>query len=240
MPAHKILIAEDNPDWSELLDVLLQGDRFEVFKASTGRLALVLAARHLPDIAVVDIRLPDMNGQELCAKLRALPGLERLPVVALSSFTAEKIKSLELGVDAFVSKLSGQTELVPTLEALLRRVQMDTGVLVKGDLRLDPRGNSVHLGQQPVCTLTRKEFLFLYTLVRRSPAPVSREELRQSVMHDEGGAAESRALEMLVTRVRRRLGHPLSDRIKGSRSFGWLYVPQAGRAPVPQSGSVAR
>src|SRR6185295_2688917 len=177
----------------------------------------------------LDIRLPDMNGQELCRRLRELPGLERLPIVALSSFTAEKVKSLELGVDAFVSKVSGQTDLLPTLEALLRRVQMDTGLLLRGDLKLDPRGNSVHLNGKPIATLTRKEFHFLYTLVRRSPAPVSRAELRESILHQEGSDSfESRALEMLVTRIR------------GSRSFGWLYLPTADPVAAPEPKSVAR
>ena len=240
MPTHKILVAEDNPEWSELLDLILERKRFEVLQASTGRQALQLAAKHLPDLAILDIRLPDINGQDLCRQLRQIAGLERLPIVALSSFNAEKVKSLELGVDAFVSKVSGQTELLPTLEALLRRVQMDTGLLVRGDLKLDPRGNTVHLGGKLIATLTRKEFLFLYTLVRRSPAPVSRAELRDNILHQENlDTLESRALEMLVTRMRRRVGKALADRIRGSRSFGWLYLPLAEPVtpgPVAKAG----
>lgn len=227
MPTYRILVAEDNPEWSELLQILLESPRYQVMRADSGRQALALAFKTPPDAAVLDIRLPDMSGQDLCRRLREIAGLECLPIVALSSFSAEKIRSLELGVDAFVSKVTGQTELVPTLEALLRRVQMDSGVLVKGDLRLEPRGNAVMLGDKTVATLSRTEFLLLYVLVKRSPAPVSKAELRRSVLHHDGEDHESRALEMLMTRTRRRLGKPLSERIRGSRSFGWLYLAQA-------------
>lgn len=234
--AKRILVVEDNPDWTALLAVLLDSPSFEVVQAGTGKQALALAAKTPPDVAVLDIRLPDTSGQQLCRDLRLLPGLDRLPIVALSSYPVEKVKSLELGVDAFVSKVTGQTDLLPTLEALLRRVQMDTGVLERGDLRLEPRGNAVLLTDKPVATLTRKEFLFFYRLVFKSPEPVSRAELRQ-VLQEEI-ADGSRALDMLVARTRKRLGKTLADRIRGSRSFGWMYLAQA-RSDSPAARTVA-
>lgn len=233
MPSYKILHAEDDPEWAELLSARLASTPYQVFRAATGQQAVSLAGRIGCDLAILDIKLPDMSGHDLCRKLRELPGLERLPVIVLSSHPLEKVKSLKIGADAFVSKISGAAEILPTMEALVRRVQMDTGVLLRGDLRLDPRGNAVFLEDRLVATLTRKEFVFFYALVKKSPEPLSKDELTKNILHQEGDADESRSMEMLATRTRKRLGKLLAGRISGSRKFGWLYLSQ----PLPEQSA---
>lgn len=232
MPIYKILHAEDDPEWTQLLSARLSQASFQVFRAATAQQALATAAKVLPDLVILDIMLPDLSGHELCRSLRRIPGLDRLPVIVLSSHRLEKIKSLRIGADAFVSKTSGAADILPTVEALLRRVQMDCGILSKGDLRLDPRGNAVYLDEKLVATLTRKEFLFFYAIVKKSPEPISKSELRGGILHQGGGAEESRSLEMLVTRTRKRLGAVLPQRVSGSRNFGWLYSPSP-ESPSP-------
>lgn len=226
MPTCKILLVEDDDEWAELVGYMLTSAHYRPFRAARGEEAIALAAKLLPDLAVIDIALPDISGHELCVKLRAIRGLERLPIVVLSGHKPEKLRSLEIGADAFVSKVTGRSELLPTLRALLRRVQMDTGVLVRGDLKLDPRGNAVFLDEKLAATLTRNEFLFFYAVVKSSPEPVSSERMRNEVLHHEGIPEESRSLEMLVARTRKRLGRLLAGRVRGSRRFGWIYLPE--------------
>lgn len=229
MEVYRILLVDDDDDWLQILKDRLDPERYRVFYAPNAEKAIEAAVRANPDLAILDIRLPDLSGHELCARVRGIPGLERLPIIAWSAFPIEKIRSLNIGADGFVSKASGKSDLRASIEALLRRVALDTGVLIKGDLRLDPRGNLVLLDGEAVAALTRKEFLFFYAIVKKSPEAVSRQELRDHILHQDGDVWESRALEMLVTRTRKRLGQPLSERIRGSRRFGWVYLPDPGR-----------
>lgn len=233
MAPYRILVADDDSDWARIVAGLLKGGLYEVSWAATGEEALVLASTNPPDLALLDIRLPDMTGQELCVRLRELPGLERLPIVAFSAYRQEKVDSLNIGADAFVGKSAVETDLVPTLEALLRRVRMDLGVLVKGDLRLDPNSHSVYQEDQLVANLTRKEFLFFYALVKNGPKAVARDELMRQVSSTVADAGESRALDMLATRTKRRLGKALGARVRSSRNFGWCYLFEPGAGPDP-------
>ncbi len=223
MPSYKILHVEDDKDWADLLARWLSSRPFRLYRAPSGEEAVSLAEKVAPDLAILDIRLSDMSGHDLCRRLRELPGLERLPIIALSIYDPERLKSLRVGADAFVSKAAAESELLPTMEALLRRVQMDLGVVEKGDLRIVPQENAVFLGGKPVGTLSRMEFLLLHALVKNSPEPLSARVIREEILRSKARAKDSRSLEMLVARTRRRLGRALAGRVKGSRKFGWYY-----------------
>src|SRR5262245_31484122 len=101
MASYKILHAEDDDDWADLVERRLSAPKFRVERAESGARAIALAGKLVPDLAVLDIQLSDMSGRDLCERLRELPGLERLPVVVLSAHTIEKVKSLRIGADAF-------------------------------------------------------------------------------------------------------------------------------------------
>ena len=111
MTSYKILVADDEVGWTELLNAELSTGPYEVVTAPSGGSFLELAGSISPDLAIVDLHLPDMSGQEVCEKLRRLPGLERIPIIALSAYRTEKIQSLNLGADAFVSKNAGGEEI---------------------------------------------------------------------------------------------------------------------------------
>jgi len=226
MPSYKILHVEDDKDWADLLARWLSSRPFRLYRAPSGEEAVSLAEKVAPDLAILDIRLSDMSGHDLCRRLRELPGLERLPIIALSIYDPERLKSLRVGADAFVSKAAAESELLPTMEALLRRVQMDLGVVEKGDLRIVPQENAVFLGGKPVGTLSRMEFLLLHALVKNSPEPLSARVIREEILRSKARAKDSRSLEMLVARTRRRLGRALAGRVKGSRKFGWATRPK--------------
>jgi len=230
VPPFRILLVDDNEDWFHILRRCLEAPEYLISYFATAEAAITGAASLNPQLAILDVHMPDLSGHELCARLRLIPGLERLPVLSWSAYPMEKVKSLNIGADGFVSKTSSKTVLKATVAAILRRVALDTGLILRGDLSLDPRANSVSLDGRPVASLTLKEFLFFSAIVEKSPEPVSRDELHDR-LHQVGDALESRALETLVTRIRRRLGRPLADRIRGSRRFGWIYLPDAGPRP---------
>lgn len=227
MACFNILHVEDDEVWAKLVSEMFADSPYRIQRAASGVQALDMASKTPPDVVILDIELPDISGYELLQRLRRLPGLESPPAVAFTSHHQEKILSLRMGADAFVSKAEGGGDLLPTVEALMRRIEMDTGVLVRKNIRLDPRRSSVYLDDRFVATLTAKEFLFFYALVKKSPEPISDAQLRREILHDDGGFDESRALVMLATRTRKRLGQILAERIRGSRRFGWRYdVPQ--------------
>ena len=116
-------------------------------------------------------------------------------------------------------------------------MRLDTGILVKEDVKLDPRGNLVYLRESLIATLTRNEFLFLYLLVKHAPAPVSKKDLMRQILHREDETGESRALDVLASRTKSRLGKVFAERIKSSRRFGWMYVSlEQSPTPQPRSG----
>lgn len=218
----KLLHVDDENEWARLVDRLFSGTGYQIYRSSTGAQALDLAAKLLPDIVVLDVELPDIQGYKLLEKLRELPGLTRLPTVCFSAHNEEKVRSLLIGADAYVGKTTGGADLLPTVEALMRRIWLDTGILVKQNLKLDPRDSSVRMGGELVTTLTPKEFLFFYTLVNKSPEAISDEQLRR-ILGESDLHEESRSLVMLATRTRKHLGKGLASRIRGSRRFGWIY-----------------
>lgn len=232
MACFNVLYVEDDDAWAELVSKMFSGSPYRIQRASSGAQALSMASKTPPDVVILDIGLPDISGYELLQRLRRLPGIECPPAVAFTSHQQEKIKSLRLGADAFVSKAGGGGDLLPTVEALMRRVELDAGVLVRKNLRLDPRGSSVYLDDRLVATLTVKEFLFFYALVKKSPESISDGQLRRDVLHEDGGLAESRSLVMLATRTRKRLGRILAERIHGSRRFGWRYDVPSDSSPA--------
>lgn len=218
----KLLHVDDETEWAGLVGSLFAGTAYRIYRASTGVQALGLASRLLPDIVILDVGLPDIPGHKLLERLRKLPGLTRLPAVCFSAHNEEKVRSLLIGADAYVGKTAGGADLLPTVEALMRRIWMDTGIVVKQNLKLDPRDNSVHMGGELVATLTPKEFLFFYTLVNKSPEAITDEQLRR-ILGESEFHEESRSLVMLATRTRKHLGKGLANRIRGSRRFGWIY-----------------
>ena len=199
----KILIADDDPYIRELAAVLLLNSGFEVCEAADGQAALQKMAIHDPDLAVIDIMMPKMDGYELCHHLRKY--YDNLPVLMLTA-KAElpaKVKGFELGADDYLTKPFEGDELVLRVKALLRRYKIEASQIVKiGRLVIDRLSFSVTFDGVHE-DIPMKEFELLFKLAGFHGRTFSREQLIEDIWgYDFEG--NERTLDVHVGRLRER------------------------------------
>ena len=221
-----VLVIEDEGDLLEVLEFNLRRAGFEVLRAEEGRSGLCLALERAPDILVLDLMLPGMDGKEICRRLRRDPATRNMPIIMLTALATEKdrIIGLELGADDYLTKPFSPRELVLRVEAILRRTgEPAAGAgspLRRGELAIDPQRHLVTVAGNPL-DLTVTEFRLLCHLVRRAGRVQTREVLLDKVW---GYAYQgyARTVDTHIRRLRRKLG-PLSERIETVRGIGYRY-----------------
>src|SRR5678816_1711487 len=160
----RILIVEDDPDIAELVARYLERAGFQTERAANGREALHIVATRLPDLLILDLMLPHVDGIEICRSLRAGAATASLPIIMLTARAdeSERIVGLELGADDYLAKPFSPNELVARVRALLRRAHRGTAptatTLAYGPIALDIERHLVSSAGRDV-TLTAKEFL---------------------------------------------------------------------------------
>jgi phosphate regulon transcriptional regulator PhoB len=214
--AQRVLIVEDEPDIRELLVFHLEREGYQVAKARSGVEAVRLAQTSPPDLVLLDLMLPEMDGLEVCRRLRRDPVTQAIPIVMLTARGDEvdRVLGLELGADDYVVKPFSPRELVARIRAVLRRARPLPGTvpLTAGRLSIDPAAHTVTVDGAPV-TLTRKEFDLLRALVEARGRVLSREFLLDHVWgYTAAGEIESRTVDVHVRRLRQKLG-PEGQRI---------------------------
>jgi two-component system phosphate regulon response regulator PhoB len=208
----KVLIVEDEPDILELAAYNLGQAGFEVDTAADGETGLKRATETLPDLIVLDLMLPGIDGFEVCRLLKQTEATRHIPVLMLTARAAEidRVVGLELGADDYVVKPFSPRELVLRIKAILRRghgagePQADGDILVAGPLSIDPGAFRVTLRGEPL-QLTATEFKLLLTLVRRRGRVQSRGELLHSVW-DYQFEGYARTVDTHIRRLREKLG----------------------------------
>ena len=164
----RILLVDDEASIQRAVAPLLRSRGYEVDVAGTGAEALKLVADRTPDLMVLDLGLPDLEGTEVCRRVRAM---SKVPIVVLSARGAEadKVNALDLGADDYVTKPFGPEELLARIRVALRRVQSEqdakTGLFRAGDLTIDYDRHRVQVGETEI-RLTPKEFDLLSLLAR--------------------------------------------------------------------------
>ena len=206
-----ILIVEDNPDLAYGLRTGLEIEGYEVAVAEDGETGLARAKQWLPDLVILDLMLPGMDGYRVLRSLRD-DGLE-MPVLILTARgqEADKVLGFRLGADDYVTKPCGVLELLARVGALLRRSRMTERGLHAGgdtiehfgDIEINPASRTVTKADQ-VVALSPKEFDLLLTLVRRRGAVASRVELLREVW---GHRVEvmTRTVDIHIAELRRKL-----------------------------------
>jgi DNA-binding response OmpR family regulator len=165
-----ILIAEDDADIRSLLRLYLEGEGFEVLEAEDGERALELARAHAPDMAILDVMMPKMNGLELTRTLRKSSDIPIL-ILSAKSQDNDKILGLNLGADDYIAKPFNPVEIVARVKAQLRRAARSGGdVLTVGDLTLDTASFQLTKRGKPIL-LTPMEYKIL-ALLMRSPGRI--------------------------------------------------------------------
>ena len=210
---HVILI-EDEASISEPLSEALSGEGFAVTVAPTGGEGLRLARTEAPDLVLLDIGLPDMDGRDVCRKLRA--GSD-VPVIMLTARGTEtdRVVGLELGADDYIVKPFSVAELAARMRAVLRRAGSTTqaaaapaGIRI-GAVELDERTWTASQGGEPV-TLARREFELLLVLMRNAGTVMSRERLMEEVW-DTNWFGPTKTLDVHISALRRKLGDDPND-----------------------------
>lgn len=227
-PGTGILVVEDDEDWQQLIRLWLKTAGYKDARfAETGRQGLRLAGVRTPDCVILDLQLTDMEGTEVVKRLRAAPRTAEVPVLMMTSFGAERASCLRKGADYFIAKSPNGEELLATLEALFRRRDIDARLKRRGDIAFRPDTREVFVAEASIGVLTPKTYELFITLIERAPAPVSREELFRLVDNREDPTL-SRALDILVNRLRKSLPPVVGRRIRAVRGFGYAYLrPEA-------------
>jgi len=199
-----ILIVEDDRRIAELVEKNLTGVGFTCHAVHEGDLALREFQRLHPDLVVLDLMLPGLDGLEITRRLRGHSDVPLLMLTARAT-AADKILGLELGADDYLTKPFSVQELVARVRALLRRSRGEVvqEVLVRGDLEIDPRRRSVRRGEERI-DLTSLEFDLLYHLAAQPGRVHSRDALLATVWGDDR-VVDSRSIDSLIRRVRKKV-----------------------------------
>ncbi len=221
----RILVVDDEPDLLELVRVNLAQAGFEVETASTGRKALESVRRSAPDLIVLDLMLPDIQGTDVCRELRTDPEFARLPIIMLTARADEvdRVVGFELGADDYVTKPFSPRELTLRVRAILRRrsQQIDEEEsLEHRSLRLDSERHRCFVENVEV-DLTAKEFDLLKRLMRRPGRVSTRDQLLEEVWgHDV--TVTTRTIDTHVKRLREKLGNA-GAMIETVRGIGYRF-----------------
>lgn len=204
----KILIVEDEADIAELIALHLEREGHASVSVSNGLQALPAAIQHLPDLIVLDLMLPGIDGVQIFKRLRADTRTAGIPVIILTakSQMTDRIAGLELGADDYLTKPFSPRELVLRISAILRRVKKVTHVseLRRGRFMLDRKNMKLFLDGAPL-DLTTTEFKLLITLMENDSSVHTRADLLREVW---GYSAEvaTRTLDTHIKRLREKLG----------------------------------
>ena len=223
----RILVVEDDPDIALSLRLKLERDGgFEVQTAQDGAAGLRLAVDRPPDLVLLDVNLPGMDGFEVCRHLRKDPATATTPVIMLTARIDEKdrVAGLDLGADDYITKPFSPKEALARIRAVLRRSERSVDgpdTLADGVLRIDVGARRAEVSGREL-SLTRKEFDLLVELIRRRGRVLTRERLLETVWgYDYPG--ETRTVDVHVRRLRQKLGTPVDERVETVVGVGYRY-----------------
>jgi phosphate regulon transcriptional regulator PhoB len=208
MPTKKILIVEDELDLVKLLKYNLEREGFKVSTATDGSVAMAEMRRDEPDVVILDLMLPGMDGLEVCRQLRRNEKFNRIAVLILTARgdEADRVVGLELGADDYVTKPFSMRELVARVRALLRRHETpeeQRSTLQRGSILINPAAHSVQVEGREVA-LSALEFRLLHYLASHAGMVFSRDQLLDRVWGNDR-TVTPRSVDVYVRRVREKI-----------------------------------
>jgi len=223
----KILIVEDEKDIVKMLDYNLKKEGFRTFSVHDGEDAIDSANKEQPDIIILDLMLPGIDGLEVCKSLKNSNKTASIPIIMLTAKSQEsdKVIGLELGADDYVTKPFSPRELIARIKAVLRRMKEKDKlpeVLKIGDLTIDFSKISVAIKGKPI-ELTAKEFELLKTLLNAKGRVLSRDYLLDNIWgFDYAMEIQTRTVDVHIRTLRKKLKNE-SKRIITVKNYGYRF-----------------
>jgi DNA-binding response OmpR family regulator len=231
--SHQLLMIEDDARLARMVADYLGQSGFGVSQAADGQHGLAAVQAGAPDLVILDLMLPDMDGLEVCRRIRALPGaLARTPVLMLTAKgdPMDRIIGLEIGADDYLPKPFEPRELLARIRAVLRRhvdgPPAEHPVLRFGSLEIDQDARTVTVGGQ-VCELTSYQFDLLLALAERAGRVLSRDQIMEAVRGRELDAFD-RSIDVHMGRIRAAIELDVKNpkRILTVRGVGYVFARQ--------------
>lgn len=223
---HRILVVEDEPAVTDLLAYNLRKAHYDVLTAADGRAALQLATESKPDLILLDLMIPEVDGLDVCRELRKSSGVPIIMVTARGE-EIDRVVGLEIGADDYVTKPFSVRELLARIKAVLRRAENGSGKDAStilhgpGNLVMDVERRAVSVADRSIA-LTRLEFDLLHRLLINAGRVLTRERLlEQAWGYDYAG--DTRAVDSAIKRLRAKLreASPDADCIEAVRGLGY-------------------
>ena len=230
MARGRILVIDDEKDLIELVRYNLEKDGFNVKGAQDGESGLSTAIKELPDLIVVDLMLPGVDGLDVCRSLRMDKRTTRIPIIMLTAKSEEsdRILGLELGADDYITKPFSPRELVARIKAVLRRSsipQEPSDVIRRGTLTIDLARRAISCTGESII-LTATEFRLLQFFATHPGRVFSRSELIDGVLGRDV-VVENRTIDVHITGLRKKLGE-CGEWIETVRGFGYRFREELG------------
>ncbi len=228
MSKPRILTIEDEPDIVTVVEYNLSREGFDVLTAADGEAGLRTAVRERPDLVLLDLLLPGVDGLEICRQLKLDAATRAIPVIMVTSKGEESdvVLGLGMGADDYVVKPFSPKELVARVRAVLRRSQQRVPLdaerkLIFDGLIIDPVRHEVRAEGAPL-SLTATEFRLLHVLASQPGRVFTRDQLVPRVIGD-GAVVIDRNIDVHVRAVRRKLGERYRDVIETVRGVGYRF-----------------
>jgi two-component system alkaline phosphatase synthesis response regulator PhoP len=226
MAKESILVVEDEEDIRELLKYNLEKEGYQVFGAATGEAALQAVRHRLPDLILLDLMLPGLDGLEVCRRIRAEAQTRHLPIIMLTAKgeEADIVTGLELGADDYITKPFSPRVLLARLRAALRRrsqpLPPETAPLKTAELVIHPGRHEVLLQGQPL-QLTVTEFRLLHLLVRKPGWVFTRSQIVNEI-HGDDYPVSDRSIDVQIVSLRKKLG-TFGSQLETIRGIGYRF-----------------
>ena len=228
MPKH-VLVVEDEPDTAELIELHLKNDGYRVTVAGDGDQALKKVHKHMPDLVILDLMIPEITGVEVCKFIRKDPATQSIPIIMCTAKTGEidKILGLELGADDYVTKPFSPRELLLRVKNLIKRSDSSNVKanerLVIGEIVIDKNTHEVKVDGQTI-DLTATEYKLLILFTEKIGRVLSREVLLRDIWEYKNDI-ETRTVDMHVQRLRKKLLSS-ENSIVTVRGFGYKFIAE--------------
>lgn len=220
-----ILVIDDEKDLIKLVDHYLSRDGFLVISARDGLEGIEIAKKHKPNLILLDIMMPKMDGWEVCNHLKTIAGLAHIPVIMLTARAQEtdKVVGLEMGADDYITKPFSPRELVARVKAVLRRFEPGKSKkqLTIEDIAIDYAGRTVVIKGKPL-SLTNTEFNLLWHLANNRGRVISRDDLISAGRGDDAAVID-RTIDVHIASLRKKLGKS-GNLIETVRGVGYKFT----------------